>query len=297
MNLTVNRKKPHAGRTAVLFLLPSLVFIAVIMLYPLIYSLYLAGFNYQLTRPQAIRFAPLSNLAKLVADDVFFLSLWNTVVFTFFTVAIGSVMGMIFALILDQLSSGFSKLRGVILMPWVIPGIVVGYLFMYIFDVNVGVVNYILQVLGIIKDYLPWLMRGNLAMAAIVIAHVWNQTPFYMLMFTAGLKAIPTDAEEAAYAEGASRWQEFRYVTFPFLKGIFVITSLLQIIRNFNNFPIIFTMTGGGPVYSTTTSVLYIYKAAFERFDMGYASLIGLLWVIVLLMLSIVYIRVLNKDF
>ena len=168
---------------------------------------------------------------------------------------------------------------------------------MYIFDVNVGVVNYILETLGVIREYLPWLMRGDLAMPAVIIAHVWNQTPFYMLMFTAGLKAIPKDAEEAAYAEGASRWQEFRFVTFPFLKGIFVITSLLQIIRNFNNFPIIFTMTGGGPVYSTTTSVLYIFKVAFERFDMGYASLIGILWVVILLALSILYIRVLNKDF
>lgn len=293
----MDNRKLRTGKLAAIFLFPSLAFIAVIMLYPLFYSLYLGGFNYQLTRPHAIRFDPLYNFAKLMEDDVFFLSLWNTVKFTFLTVVIGTVLGMIFALILDQLSSSFGKLRGIILMPWVIPGIVVGYLFMYIFDVNVGVVNYILQALGIIRDYLPWLMRGNLAMAAIIIAHVWNQTPFYMLMYTAGLKGIPGTAEEAAYVEGASRWQEFRYVTFPYLKGIVVITSLLQIIRNFNNFPIIYTMTGGGPVYSTTTSVLYIYKVAFERFDMGYASLIGLLWVIVLLVLSIIYIRVLNKDF
>ena len=293
----MSRRKIQPGELAALFLLPSLVFIAIVMLYPLVYSIYLSTHNFQLTRPHATRFAPLLNLTKLLEDDVFFMSIWHTVRFTFFTVAIGSFLGMVFALLLDQLSSGFSKLRGVILMPWVIPGIVVGYLFMYIFDVHVGIVNFILETLGIIDEYLPWLMRGNLAMIAIIIAHVWNQTPFYMLMFTAGLKAIPKDSEEAAYVEGASRWQEFRYVTFPFLKGIFVITSLLQIIRNFNNFPIIFTMTGGGPVYSTTTSVLYIFKVAFERFDMGYASLIGVLWVIVLLLLSIIYIRVLNKDF
>ena len=293
----MNRKKLAPGKLAALFLFPSLIFIAIIMLYPLISSIYLSFYNFQLTRPNAIRFAPIRNLTKLIEDKVFFLSLWHTVRFTFFTVAIGSFLGMIFALILDQLSASFSKLRGIILMPWVIPGIVIGYLFMYIFDVHVGIVNYILESLGFIQEYLPWLMRGDLAMIAIIIAHVWNQTPFYMLMFTAGLKAIPKDAEEAAYAEGASRWQEFRYVTFPYLKGIFVITSLLQIIRNFNNFPIIFTMTGGGPVYSTTTSVLYIFKVAFERFDMGYASLIGVLWVVVLLLLSILYIRVLNKDF
>ena len=293
----MDTKKFQTRKLAVILLMPSLLFIAIIMLYPLISSLYLALHNYVLTRPREIRLDPLRNLIKLSQDTTFFVSLKNTLVFTFFTVAIGVVLGMIMALVLDQLSSSFSRLRGIVLMPWVIPGIVVGYLFMYVFDVNVGVVNYVLQTLGVIKEYLPWLMRGNLAMAAVIIANVWNQTPFYMLMFTAGLKAIPKDAEEAAYAEGASRWQEFRYVTLPFLKGIVVITSLLQIIRNFNNFPIIFTMTGGGPVYSTTTSVLYIYKVAFEQFNMGYASLIGILWVMVLLGLSILYIRVLNKDF
>jgi multiple sugar transport system permease protein len=292
-----DRKKSRTGGLAALLLAPSLAFIGIIMLYPLVYSVYLALCNYQLTKPQDMGFAPLRNLMKLVRDNIFFLSLRHTVEFTFFTVSIGAVFGMIMALILDQLSSVFSRLRGIILMPWVIPGIVVGYLFMYIFDVNVGIVNYILQALGIIKEYLPWLMRGNLAMMAVIIANIWNQTPFYMLMFTAGLKGIPKAAEEAAYAEGASRWQEFRYVTFPYLKGVVVITSLLQIIRNFNNFPVIFTMTGGGPVYSTTTSVLYIYKAAFDQFDMGYASLIGVLWVLVLLVLSILYIRLLNKDF
>jgi len=290
-------KKFRTRKLAAILLVPSLLFIAIVMLYPLFYSIFLALHNYQLTRPHAIRIAPLQNLIKLSRDTTFVLSIRNTLVFTFFTVAIGSLLGMIFALILDQLTASFAKLRGIVLMPWVIPGIVVGYLFMYVFDVNVGIYNYILQTLGIIKEYLPWLMRDNLAMIAIIFAHVWNQTPFYMLMFTAGLKAIPKDAEEAAYVEGASRWQEFWYVTFPFLKGIFVITSLLQIIRNFNNFPIIFTMTGGGPVYATTTSVLYIFKVAFERFDMGYASLIGILWVIVLLILSALYIRVLNKDF
>ena len=182
-------------------------------------------------------------------------------------------------------------------MPWVIPGIVVGYLFTYIFDTNVGLANYILLSLGIIKERLPWLMRGNLAMASVVIANVWNQAPFFMLMFAAALKSIPESAREAAYVEGANRWQEFRFVTFPAIKGVIVITSLLGIIRNFNNFPIIFTMTGGGPANATTTSVLYIYKVAFDQFDMGYASLIGVIWVAVLMMLSIAYVRALNREY
>jgi multiple sugar transport system permease protein len=206
------------------------------------------------------------------------------------------IIGLVMALVLDSLPRGFAKLRGVILMPWVIPGIVVGYLFTYIFDTNVGLANYILRSLGIIREHLPWLMRRDLAMTSVVIANVWNQAPFYMLMFAAALKSIPESSREAAYVEGANPWQEFRFVTFPAIKSVIVITSLLGIIRNFNNFPIIFTMTGGGPAHATTTSVLYIYKVAFDQFDMGYASLIGIIWAAVLMILSAVYVRVLSRE-
>jgi len=220
----------------------------------------------------------------------------NTIVFTFFTVLIGLVVGMFFALLIDQLPFRMTGIRGLVMVPWVIPGVVVGYLFMYMFDYDTGIINYILLWLGIISENQRWLVDVKLAMPAVIVAHVWTQVPFYMLMLTAGLKAIPQDIKEAAYAEGASRWQEFRHVTLPQLNGILVITSLLMIIRNFNNFPIIFTMTNGGPVHATLTSVLYIYRLAFENFDMGYASAVGILWVVILLVLSLVYIRTLHRE-
>ncbi|MPN50656.1 sn-glycerol-3-phosphate transport system permease protein UgpA [bioreactor metagenome] len=139
-------------------------------------------------------------------------------------------------------------------------------------------------------------MRADLAMIAVIVANIWNQIPFYILMFTAGLKSIPMDVKEAAICEGASRRQEFRYVTLPYLKGIIVITSLLMVIRNFNNFPIVYTMTGGGPVYSTTTLVIYIYRLAFEQFNIGYASAVGIVWCLVLLAVSLIYVKVLYKQ-
>ena len=297
MRKKLKNEYDRGGALAVILLLPSLLFMSIIMLYPLVYSVYLSFYNYQITRPLEIAFDPMRNINRLLMDDIFRTSLWNTAVFTTFTVFIGIVLGMVFAIMIDQLPLKLHKMRGVVLMPWVIPGIVVGYLFMYIFDTNVGIANHLLYTLGIIESYLPWLMRGNLAMAAVIIANVWNQAPFYMLMFTAALKSIPDSMKEAAYVEGASRWQEFIHITLPSIKGVVVITSLLMVIRNFNNFPIIFTMTGGGPVHSTLTSVLYIYRVAFEHFNMGYASLLGVLWVIILLFFAIIYVRLLNKDF
>ena len=287
----------NQARTATLLIIPSMVVMAAIILYPLLNAVWLSLFNYQLTKPNQQGFAFLQNYQRLIGDNMFWDAFRITAQFTALTVAISLVLGMIMALAVDQLPKRLIGIRGIFMVPWVIPGIVVGYLFMYMFDVQVGIVNLILVQLNIIQESLPWLVRGDLAMAAIVIAHVWNQAPFYMLMLTAGMKAIPEDVKEAAYAEGAGRWQEFWNITIPHLQGIILITSLLMVIRNFNNFPIIFTMTGGGPVYSTTTSVIYIYKLAFEQYNIGYASAVGTIWVIVLMIFSVFYIRALQKDF
>lgn len=289
--------RQNTAKTAALLITPSLVVMGGIILYPLLNAVWLSFFNYQLTRPNQTRFAFLENYVSLMGDSRFWTAFQTTAVFTAVTVAVSLVLGMIMALALDQLPRRLAGIRGVFMVPWVIPGIVVGYLFMYMFDVQVGIVNFVLQRLNLIQEYLPWLMRGDLAMAAIIIAHVWNQAPFYMLMLTAGMKAIPDDVKEAAYVEGAGRWQEFWNVTFPYLKGIVLITSLLMVIRNFNNFPIIYTMTGGGPVYSTTTSVIYIFRVAFEQYNLGYASAVGTAWVIVLMIFSVFYIRAVQKDF
>ncbi len=292
---SISRK--NAAKTAALLIAPSLVVMGAIILYPLLNAVWLSLFDYQLTKPNQQGFALLKNYLAMINDNLFWGAFQTTVQFTVITVAVSLVLGLIMALAVDQLPRRLVAVRGIFMVPWVIPGIVVGYLFMYMFDVEVGIFNLVLQQLHLIQKSLPWLMRGDLAMAAIVIAHVWNQAPFYMLMLTAGMKAIPDDVKEAAYVEGAGRWQEFWHITIPYLKGIILITSLLMVIRNFNNFPIIFTMTGGGPVYSTTTSVIYIYRLAFEQFNIGYASAVGTIWVIVLMFFSIFYIRALQKDF
>ena len=287
----------QSNKLAAMLVLPSLLVMGLIILYPLLKALWLSFFSYQLTRPDQIAFALTKNYAHMLNDSTFWIAMKNTIFFTFCTVVLGLLLGLLMALAIDHISERFSGIRGLMLVPWVIPGIVVGYLFMYMFDVEVGVINFALLKAGMIQKYLPWLMQGELAMIAIIIAHVWNQAPFYMLMIAAGLKAIPDDVKEAAFVEGASRWQEFCHVTLPHIKGILVISTLLMVIRNFNNFPIIWTMTGGGPVYSTTTSVIFIYREAFAQLDLGYASAIGVVWVVILLIVSIIYIRTLQKEF
>lgn len=291
------RNVHDSSKTAIVLLAPAILLMTFVILYPLIQSFVLAFFNRELTKPLQNNFVFLENFQRMIQDQSFWNTVQNTFLFTFTTVVISVLIGLVVALAIDQLPDKYAGLRGLILVPWVIPGIVVGFLFMYMFDYDVGILNFLLQKFGIIGEYIPWLMDGKWAMAAIIVAHVWNQIPFHVLMISAGLKTISSDLQEAAIVEGASRWQEFWHVTLPGIKGILVISSLLMLIRNFNNFPIIFTMTGGGPGESTTTSVLHIYKLAFEKFQISYASAVGIVWVIVLLILSIIYFRLLQKEF
>lgn len=300
--LKFNKKNRGPGvhdssKTAAILLAPALLIMTLIILYPLIRSFILSFYNLELTQPDQNSFVFLQNFQTMFQDESFWTTFKNTLTFTSMTVCISVILGLIIAIAFDQLPRKYAGFRGVILVPWVIPGIVVGYLFMYMFDIDVGIINFFLQQLGIIENYLPWLMDGRLAMIAIIVAHVWNQIPFHVLMITAGLKTIPSDLQEAALVEGANRRQEFKNVTLPCISGILVISSLLMIIRNFNNFPIIFTMTGGGPGDSTTTAVLHIYKLAFEHYQLSYASAVGIVWVVALIALSIVYIKSLQKDF
>ncbi|WP_099157010.1 carbohydrate ABC transporter permease [Virgibacillus ndiopensis] len=286
-----------SSKTAVILLAPGLIIMSFVILYPLLRAFILSFYNRELTKPNQNSFVLFENFQRLLHDDTFWTTVKNTFTFTLTTVFISVIIALVIAIALDQLPKKFSGLRGLILIPWVIPGIVVGFLFLYMFDYDVGIINFFLQRLGVIEEYVPWLMDGNLAMIAIIVAHVWNQIPFHTLMIAAGLKTVPRDLQEAAFAEGANRWQEFWHVTLPNIKGILVISSLLMLIRNFNNFPIIFTMTGGGPGESTLTSVLHIYKLAFEKFQLSYASAVGMIWVVVLLVMSIVYIRLLQKEY
>jgi len=286
-----------SGRMAFGLLLPTFILVGFIVIYPLIAAVRLSFLNYKLTEPGEIHFIFVRNYLNMITDRIFWIAIKNTLLFTFCTVSIGFLLGLFMALVIKELQTKYRSLRALFLIPWVIAGVVIGYLFMYMLDVEIGILNYILKKMGIIESFLPWLMRADLAMAAIIVTHVWNQAPFFMIMLTAGLMAIPEEAREAAYLEGANRFQEFRFITIAYLTNVILVSTLLMIIRNFNYFPIIYTMTGGGPGYATTTMVLHIFTTAFEKFNMGSASAIGTTWLFILICLSMLYTRMMKESF
>jgi len=275
---------------------PAIAILLFVVGYPTLRAILLSGYNDQLLDPAHVRFVGAANYARLWRDPVFWSAARNTLVFTASSVALGFVLGLALAVLTEHLAPPLRWLRGTLLTPWAIPVIVVAFLFRYMLDQQVGIVTYLLLRVHAIAAAVPWLASLRWAMPAVVLANVWNQTPFYLLMFAAALKGIPEEVRDAARIDGAGGWQEFWRITVPYLRNTMAVACLIMVITNFNNFPLIWAMTGGGPVYATTTLVVYIFQLAFAQFNLGYAAAVGTVWLAVLLGLAIVYLRTLQRP-
>ncbi len=277
-------------------LTPCVLVLGFVILYPLVRGMYLSLLHYRLTDPSGPTLAYLGNYAAILRDGVFWEALQNTMIFSGASVVLGFLAGLILAVLLDRDLPGIRLLRGLSLVPWIVPYIVVAFLFLYMFNFDVGVINFLLRVLGVTTENLAWLSAPYSAMIAVITANVWNQTPFYILMFLAGLQTIPAELKEAASIDGASPLQVFWHITVPHLQNIMVIATILMLIRNFNNFPLIWVMTQGGPINSTTTLVIYIFRLAFSEFNFGYAAAVGVVWLVLLMLITAWYVRRFERE-
>ncbi len=285
------------GLYAILFLAPALLILAVVVFYPLLQVLYTSLFNTHLMLPAQQKFIGLKNFAQLfTADPVFMTAVANTLIFTAVSVGGGFMLGFGMALLLNEHLPFRNILRGIALIPWVVPGVIVALLTLYMFNGEVGIINYTLKTLGLIDKFIPWFGNTEHALLAVMIANIWNQTPFYMLMLLAGLQVRPDDLMEAAKIDGAGSWARFRYVTLPHLKGIIMIVTALMVIWNFNNFDLIWTTTQGGPVNATMVLSVYTYRQAFLSFRLGYASAIAVLWLFGLIAFLYFYIKAMEGE-
>jgi ABC-type sugar transport system permease subunit len=273
--------------------LPALLILALVIGYPIVDAVLVSLQHYTLLPPQHA-FVGGANYSELVHDPVFWQSLRNTGVYTAASVVAGMLLGLVLALALDRLTGPWRYVRALLLTPWAVPVIVVAFLFQFMFTSPGGIVNALLQQTGIIHSAIPWLTSPDWAMTAVVIANVWTQAPFFLLVFTAALAAVPNEVIEAARVDRARSWSMIVSIKLPYLRGAALVGTLLMIIQNFNNFPLIWAMTGGGPAFGTSTLVIYVYELAFTEYKLGYASAIGVVWLVLLLIIASLFIRVLR---
>ena len=290
------RRRREENLFAGALLLPAVAVLALVIFYPLSQSLLLSFKSATLLNAAYAPFVGLDNFARLPADPVFWEAMENTLILTVFSIGGGMGLGMALALLLNEKLPLRNLLRGLALIPWITPGVVVALLFLYMFNSQVGVVDHALVKLGITEGFVDWFGSTKNALWAVALANTWNQTPFYMLMILAGLQTVPQDEYEAARIDGANALQRFRFVTLPHIRGVLGIVVTLQIIWNFNNFDLIWATTQGGPVDSTTTLAVYVYRTAFLGLDVGYAAAIGLVLLVILLVSSAFYIRTMERG-
>jgi multiple sugar transport system permease protein len=265
-----------------LLLAPALIILTLVIGFPIAKGVWLSFFDYTLATRNNPQWNNFANYTKLFQSGEIFTLFGNTLIFVAGVVIIQFVIAMTVALLLNTKIPGRNLYRSFFLIPWTIPSVVVALLWTWLFQPQYGVLNFILQRLGVVEPELQWTQHPNLAMVAIIIAAVWRQFPMMMVMFLAGLQSVPADLIEAAEIDGASKPQVFRHITLPCMRAVLDTTIIVAIINNFQMFTIIYNMTAGGPVDRTTTLSIGAYVKAFNQFDLGAGSAIGVLWLVAL---------------
>ncbi|SIT89753.1 carbohydrate ABC transporter permease [Microbacterium sp. RU33B] len=291
--LAPTRRRPRS-LFPLLLIAPAAALLVAVLIYPLIGALADAFFDSNLLYPDKT-FVGLENIGAAFTGE-FWELLGKTLAFALPATVAPFAIGLVAALGLNQRMRGRAVLRSVLLFPWVLPGVVVSFLWLWIFDANYGVLNGILRSLGVIGENIGWLDSGAGAMTAVVVARTWASFPWMMVMLLAALQSFPGETYEAARMDGAHAWQRFRYITVPGLMPVATIVVLLEFIWNFQQFDLLYVLTGGGPAGATTTFSLAVYETAFKGFDLGMAGALGILWMLVLLPVVLLYLRGMENE-
>jgi multiple sugar transport system permease protein len=265
----------------IMLALPAVLLFLVVSVFPLVSSLGTSLFKQSLIRPGRT-FVGFSNYGEVFGQ--FLQGLGTTLTFSVAATILPVLLGVGLAMLLSARLRGRNLLRGLMMLPWLLPGVVVAFLWAWIFNDNYGVINYVLQHIGLPSVNILGNPVG--AMIAVVIAKTWNSFPWIMVVALAALQTLPTEQLEAAALDGATRRQRFRFIAFPHIVGPVALVTVLEFIYNFGNFDTIFVMTGGGPGTSTTTLAVSLYNMAFGSYDLGAASAMGVLWLILLAIIS-----------
>jgi multiple sugar transport system permease protein/N,N'-diacetylchitobiose transport system permease protein len=241
-------------------------------------------------------FVGLDNYLRMFRDQDFLNSLWRTFYFTAVSICVQVVLGLLIAEFLNINFRGRRWVLVLMIIPWAIPTIVNGTLWLWILDGSTGALNHLLLQLGIIERDIVWLGRPMLAMNMIILADTWRMLPLYTIMFLAGRQSISSELYEAASIYGAGFWQQFFLITLPLLKPVILVVLILRTLQTFRVFDIIFAMTKGGPAGGTTTVTFLTYFTTFRFQNFGYGSALAFFTALTTLALALIYIRTLRSQ-
>jgi ABC-type sugar transport system permease subunit len=275
-----------------LLIAPAFLTLLAVIGYPMIMAFGMSLRKMILIKPHLGQpFVGLENYRAVLEAPFFWKAVWQTGIWTGTNVAAQLVLGLATALLLNNNFPGRGLARGIMLIPWITPSVVAVLTWKWMYDAQFGVINHFLLQTGLLERSVAWLGNTETAMGAVIIESVWKGTPFVFVMLLAGLQSVPGELYDSAKVDGAAGLQRFRFITLPLLKPTIVIAATLTTIYTFNNFPAIWLMTEGGPLRSTETLTILVYKHAFQAFNFGEASAIGVITFLVLLLFVVLFGR------
>jgi ABC-type sugar transport system permease subunit len=278
--------------TPYLMVSPYIVFFCTFVAFPVIFSIVLLFHQWNIISP--MEFVGFKNFIRLSQDRMFFRSLLNTVIFLVIHIPLQIVVALFFAEMLNQKIRLRGFFRASYFLPVVVSGVVVTILWLQLYGFDTGLINRLLVKIGLGK--VGWLVNPGMAMPSIAIMATWKNVGLYIVLFLVGLQGVPPQYYEAAKIEGASHWQQFRHITLPAINPTMFMVVVLSTIGGFSLFIEPYIMTGGGPLNSTLSTILYIYKQGFFYYHMGYAATLGIVFALLILMVIVIQRRFVERE-
>lgn len=286
--------KRHNRLWRAVLLAPPLVVFGVFVVWPLFSSFYYSvtdwnGFS------SDYHFVGLSNFAKIVTDRLFMNAAINSAIWMAAAIVLPTGLGLVLALLLDSKVAGARIFKSIFYLPICLSAVIVGQIWMWIYQPDWGLLNAALSSVSSEKVSYAWLAKPETSLWSVIVAWSWQQTGLSMVVYLAGLTAVPEDLLEVCEIEGASRWQRIRDVILPLLTPSTVVVVALSVINSLKGFDILYIMTGGGPFNSSDTLAMHMYNESFKKYLMGYGSAVSVVLFLITLVIIAVYFRELRK--
>lgn len=292
----LNKEKKESLQGGI-FVAPALVYMAVLVGYPIIYNIVLSFQNVTKSNINGEKlFVGLQNYITIFQSENMIWALKNTFIFTLISIAFQVILGLSLALFFNRKFPGAKFTRGLLVISYLLPNVVTALLFKYMLSPDAGIIDKILISMGILKDSVGWLQNVDTALWGPIFANVWAQTPFIMLLITTGLMNIPEEINESSALDGANLFQRMWYITLPLLKNSMMAVLMIGFMYTFKVFDLIYTMTGGGPVYATEVLSTYAYKLSFRTFKFSEGAAAANILFLCLLFVSMFYRYLLGKE-
>lgn len=285
---SISNSRALNDRLAYLMLAPGILFLIAVVVLPTLFAVYISTTVWNLTGVQGV-FIGMRNYQQMVHDPRFISALGRSVYFTVASVSIELLLGLALALALSKITRGQDTLLSIFIVPMAITSAAVAYVFRFLLDPEIGLVNYIITSLGF--DSIAFLGSTRWALNSVILTDVWQWTPLMTLIIFAGLEALPEEPFEAARIDGATTWQRFKWVTLPLLKPVISIAVLIRGMDAFRAFTKVFIMTNGGPGRASEVLSLYAYRIGFSRFNIGYATAVSMIMLFAIIMAAWTYVQ------